>query len=71
MSAFAGPVCPRCHQGHLSYLRLSDEWEERLRKKWGSGLCERCKREIMMQKIKDGAALPWDLPGHEHTNENL
>lgn len=70
MTSCAGPICPRCHKGHLTHLSLSDEWEKRLTAKWGHGLCEPCKKAIMIGKIKDGLALPWDLPGHEHTNAN-
>ena len=68
MGGCAGSVCPKCDRCHNTYLKLSDEWEKRLQNKWGQGLCETCKRQIMMEKIKSGAALPWDLPGHEHTN---
>lgn len=67
----AGPICPRCHQGYLSYLRLADEWEERLRKKWGYGLCEDCKRQLMYDAIARGIALAWDLPGHVTTNAKV
>lgn len=68
MSGYAGAVCPRCRQGHNTYLRLSDEWEKRLTNKWGRQLCEHCKREIMIGHIKRGAAVPVDLPGYQPTN---
>jgi hypothetical protein len=64
----AGHTCPKCHECHLTYLRLSDEWEKRLISKWGQGLCELCKRGIMMDNIRAGLALAWDLPGHVTTN---
>lgn len=70
MNQYAGAVCAKCHQGHLSSLRLSAEWEVRLTNKYGSMLCADCKRKIMTGHILRGAALPWDLPGFGWTFAN-
>lgn len=66
--------CAHCHKGMLNDqgLAVSDDWEERIRKKYSNlPVCNTSKNEILMAAIKRGAAKPWDLPGHEHTNNNL
>lgn len=69
MSAYAGPVCGKCHKGMINdqWLSVSEEWERRFRNKYVT-LCDTCKTKLMMEAIARGAALPGDLPGHEHTN---
>jgi len=66
--------CARCHKGMLADqgLRVSDQWEDRIAKKYSNfPVCNTCKREILTDAIKHGAAKPWDLPGHQNTNANL
>lgn len=72
MSAYAGPVCGKCHKGMIGDqgLTVSEEWEHRFRNKYVN-LCDTCKRNLMMEAIARGASLPGDLPGHEHTNVTI
>lgn len=69
-NAYAGTICGKCHQGMIGRdsLCVSDEWEQRIRNKYVS-CCDDCKRQILLEAIARGSALPWDLPGHEQTNE--
>lgn len=68
--SYAGSVCGKCGKGFIgACIRVSDEWERRIRNKYVS-CCDDCKRKILLAAIARGAALPWDLPGHEHTNAN-